>query len=171
VNGDQEALLGRRRACARFAREAGIESSAPIECVPRNAIRSPDAGGSRHHCWERCGLLAPHRRANRRFYDIDQLYRIALIKLWQATGTMTLDEITTLLHAHTGEGDWRETLHDRIEAVNRQLDQLRTARSYLAHLLGCAAEHGLERCGAFRGSVALPPELGVTSRDVLVEVP
>jgi DNA-binding transcriptional MerR regulator len=29
------------------------------------------------------GLIESQRRANRRYDDVDQLYRMALIKLWQ----------------------------------------------------------------------------------------
>ncbi|MFI9456583.1 MerR family transcriptional regulator [Amycolatopsis sp. NPDC052450] len=107
------------------------------------------------HYWERRGLIKPHRRSGWRYYDTDQLYRIALIRLWRDTGQLSLDEIATVLAGRTATYDWRDTVSARIEALESQLEKLATARTYLRHLLRCP-ENTLERCPEFRSTVELP---------------
>ncbi|GAB2686885.1 MerR family transcriptional regulator [Nocardia thraciensis] len=109
------------------------------------------------HYWERRGLITPHRRAGWRYYDRDQLYRIALIRLWRDTGQLSLDEIATILGGRTATHDWRDTVATRIDAVNDQIDRLTTARTYLTHLLECPQDNAPERCPEFRSTVKLPP--------------
>ncbi|WP_091618221.1 MerR family transcriptional regulator [Amycolatopsis saalfeldensis] len=59
------------------------------------------------HYWERCGLLTPHRRSGRRCYDRDQLYRIALLKVWRETGNLSLDDIAAALGVRHTDRGWR----------------------------------------------------------------
>ena len=96
------------------------------------------------HYWERRGLVTPDRRYGRRYYDTDQLHRIALIQLWRDTGQLSLDEIATVLAGRTATHDWRDTVTARMNAIDAQVVQLTTARTYLSHLLGCPREHALE---------------------------
>ncbi|WP_459961517.1 MerR family transcriptional regulator [Nocardia sp. IFM 10818] len=108
------------------------------------------------HYWERRGLITPHRRSGWRYYDRDQLYRIALIRLWRDTGQLSLDEIATVLAGRTATHDWRDTVAARIEAVDSQLRKLKTTRAYLTHLLECQRDNALEQCPEFRSTVELP---------------
>lgn len=108
------------------------------------------------HYWERRGLITPHRRSAWRYYDRDQLYRIALIRLLRDTGQLSLDEIATVLAGRTGTHDWRDAVAARIEAVEAQLRTLTTARTYLNHLLECRQKNALEQCPEFRSTVELP---------------
>lgn len=106
------------------------------------------------HYWERRGLLHPHRVAGRRFYDVNALYRIALIKAWRSTGLMSLEQISTLLGARGS--DWRGTVTEHLEEVDEQMARLTAARRYLEHLLTCRTRNGLENCRAYRETVTLP---------------
>ncbi|MFF0745548.1 MerR family transcriptional regulator [Streptomyces sp. NPDC004111] len=111
------------------------------------------------HYWERRGLLTPHRRSGRRYYDADQLYRIALIRLWRVTGQLSLDEIAGALSGvatRTPADDWRETVTARIAVIEDRLAQLDTARRYLRGLLDCPRDGALDRCEGFRAQVTLP---------------
>ncbi|MGX1774231.1 helix-turn-helix domain-containing protein [Nocardia brasiliensis] len=112
------------------------------------------------HYWERRGLLTPHRRGGRRYYDDDQLYRIALIKQWRTTGLMSLDEIGELLTARATDPDWRTTVDAHIAAINRNMAELETARDYLDYLRTCRYDGELENCPAYRATVALPDRPG-----------
>ncbi|MEV0081746.1 MerR family transcriptional regulator [Saccharopolyspora sp. NPDC050642] len=105
------------------------------------------------HYWERRGLISPQRRGGQRCYDADQLYRIALIKLWRTTGLMSIDEIAAMLDAESG---WQDTVPARIAEIERQQAALEAARDYLNHLLGCRHESGPDRCPRFRAAVDLP---------------
>lgn len=108
------------------------------------------------HYWERRGLITPRRRFGHRHYDADQIYRIALIRLWRATARMPIGEIAEILSGRADPPDWRATVAARISAVEAQMAQLDTARSYLRGLLACPSDDALEHCEGFRGRVALP---------------
>ncbi|WP_069166377.1 helix-turn-helix domain-containing protein [Nocardia altamirensis] len=112
------------------------------------------------HYWERRGLLTPHRRGGRRCYDEDQLYRIALIKQWQSTGLMSLDEIGSLLTARGTDPDWRDTVTDHLASIDRKMAELDIARAYLDYLLTCPRDGELEHCPAYRATVTLPKQAG-----------
>ncbi|WP_028923923.1 MerR family transcriptional regulator [Pseudonocardia acaciae] len=106
------------------------------------------------HYWERRGLLGePHRRSGRRCYDTDQLYRIALIKLWRTTGLLAIDDIALILTGESQARDWRDTITSKLADIENHMAQLDTARSYLSHLLDCPLENTLEQCPNFRATV------------------
>lgn len=105
------------------------------------------------HYWERRGLLTPARRGGQRYYDRDQLYRIALIRLWRSTGHLSIDEIATILGDSTTLPDWRDIVTARITAIETTLTDLATARNYLRLLLACPHNHTLDHCEGFRAQV------------------
>ncbi|WP_058043859.1 MerR family transcriptional regulator [Streptomyces roseifaciens] len=119
------------------------------------------------HYWERRGLVEPHRRSGRRYFDAEQVYRVALIKLWRETGLMSIEEIAGLLHrdaagtsggaGSTGGADWQETVLGRIAALDAHIARLNAARAYLGHLLTCAHGDDLEKCPDFRATVPVSP--------------
>ncbi|MFG3252704.1 MerR family transcriptional regulator [Streptomyces sp. NPDC048172] len=106
------------------------------------------------HYWERRGLIAPRRRAGgQRWYDTDQLYRIALIKHWRETGLMSVEDIAGLLA--TGPG-WQGSVTERIAEIERRRAALDTAHAYLTHLLACPHETSPENCPGFREWAEVP---------------
>ncbi|MFE0042463.1 helix-turn-helix domain-containing protein [Streptomyces albireticuli] len=113
------------------------------------------------HYWERRGLVDPHRRSGRRYFDAEQIYRVALIKLWRETGLMSIEEIAGLLNRDasgtSGGADWQETVHGRITALDAHIARLNAARAYLGHLLTCAHGDDLEKCPDFRATVPGSP--------------
>ena len=108
------------------------------------------------HYWERCGLVTPHRRSGRRCYDRDQLYRIALLRVWRETGRLSLDDIAAALGVRATDRSWRDTVSARIEAIDAEAARLETARAYLTHLLGCRYEGVPDECPRFREEVRMP---------------
>ncbi|KOU36432.1 MerR family transcriptional regulator [Streptomyces sp. WM6378] len=108
------------------------------------------------HYWERRGLITSHRRFGHRYYNTDQIYRIALIRLWRTTGQMSLNEIAAVLAEPADTPVWRDTVTARIAAIEGQLTQLDSARSYLRDLLSCPHDAALEHCEGFRAQIALP---------------
>ncbi|MCM6773748.1 MerR family transcriptional regulator [Nocardia sp. CDC159] len=104
------------------------------------------------HYWERRGLITSSRRSGRRCYDRDQIYRIALIRLWRGTGQLPVEEIAAVLDAP----DWRDIVTARIAAIDTERARLDTARAYLRRLLDCPHDAGLEHCDGFRAMVDFP---------------
>lgn len=115
-----------------------------------------DVSVSTLHYWESCGLIEPRRRSGWRFYDRDQLYRIALIRTWRETGLLSLDDIAALLGVHGQSGDWRSTVTARIESIQAQVTRLLDAQAYLHHLMTCRHDGPLDECPGFRAGVELP---------------
>lgn len=107
------------------------------------------------HHWERQNLLVPHRRAGRRVYNRDQVYRIALIKLWRTTGRLGLTDIGAVLDRET-EGEWRAIISARMRALEAEMETLAAAHEYLRTLLECRQHGDPARCPGFRASVSLP---------------
>ncbi|MFC4083773.1 MerR family transcriptional regulator [Amycolatopsis samaneae] len=128
-----------------------------MEPVPISTVtRHFDLPASTLHYWERRGLLSSHRRSGWRYYDRDQLYRVAQIRLWRDLGLLSLDDIA-VVQAGPAEGrDWRETVAARIDVLEEQMDRLIAARTYLRHLLLCRQEGPLHECPYFRAGVVLP---------------
>lgn len=112
-----------------------------------------DLAVSTLHYWERRGLIAPHRRGGQRWYDTDQLYRIALIKEWRRSGQFGLDQIALML---SGGPAWLDEVAARIREVERQQAELTRARAYLDRLLGCHSPEDPERCPGFRAETDIP---------------
>ncbi|MFD9894061.1 MerR family transcriptional regulator [Amycolatopsis sp. NPDC059027] len=108
------------------------------------------------HYWERRGLITSHRRSGWRYYDRDQLYRVAQIRLWRDVGRLSLDDIAAVQASAAADRDWRETVAARIEVLEDQMDRLISARTYLRHLLLCGQEDASHECPHFRASVVLP---------------
>lgn len=102
--------------------------------------------------WEERGLLEPAvRQGGRRWYGPNEMHRIGLIRMWQDTGLMSLDEIAALFAGADGERGWREIVLDRISAIDVQIERLSTGRSHLEHLLNCPQDNPAAECPHLRG--------------------
>ncbi|WP_086825110.1 MerR family transcriptional regulator [Allokutzneria sp. NRRL B-24872] len=105
--------------------------------------------------WEHEGLLSSHRRANQRCYDVEQLYRIAVVKRWRDTALFGIDQIRELLTAGRDATTWHRVITGAIEAVDGRIRRLEDARDYLRHLRDCSHQ-GDSDCPGFRATVSLP---------------
>ncbi|WP_369386666.1 MerR family transcriptional regulator [Streptomyces sp. CG1] len=84
--------------------------------------------------WEERGLLRPAtRQSGRRLYGATELRRIALIRIWQESGMLSLDEIATVLTGRAETGHWRDTVHGRLAAIDEQTDRLARAGNGPGH--------------------------------------
>lgn len=110
--------------------------------------------------WERQGLVTAHRRAGRRCYDDEQLYRIALIRTWRQRDAMSIADIRAMLSPAASRLARADTIDGRIEGLTGQIDQLETARGYLRHLRNCSHPGRPETCPGFRAMITLPGRPG-----------
>ncbi|MGI5200284.1 MerR family transcriptional regulator [Spirillospora sp. CA-108201] len=117
--------------------------------------------------WDECGLLpVAERRSGRRYYSAEDLHRIALIRTWQQTGLMSLEEIGAVLAGGADGQDWRTIVGARVRAIDAQVERLATARAHLEHLLECPNHDPAGGCPYLRqatrrwteeGMPAVPP--------------
>jgi MerR family transcriptional regulator, copper efflux regulator len=86
--------------------------------------------------YEERGLLQPaSRQAGRRWYGPDEIRQLAIIRFWQRSGLMSLDEIGEILGGPDASAAWQHIIRGRIEAINAQIDAMQAARDYLEHIL------------------------------------
>jgi MerR family transcriptional regulator, copper efflux regulator len=86
--------------------------------------------------YEERGLVQPvTRRAGRRWYGDDEIRQLAIIRFWQKSAQMSLDEIGEILSGPESSAAWPRIIRERIEAITAQIDSMRAARDYLEHIV------------------------------------
>jgi DNA-binding transcriptional MerR regulator len=101
--------------------------------------------------WESMGLVAPRRSGDRRRYDADDLYRIAMV-ITAKRGGMSLDDIRELYLAPDG-GTRKEILRRHQSALRRRIAEMRAALDLIDHGVDCGAEDIVD-CPHFRRNVS-----------------
>jgi MerR family transcriptional regulator, copper efflux regulator len=83
--------------------------------------------------YEQCGLIEPAaRRSGRRWYGAEEVRRLAIIRYWQESALMSLEDIGDLLAARGNR--WREVIADQLEALGTKIERMEVAREFLAHV-------------------------------------
>jgi MerR family transcriptional regulator, copper efflux regulator len=104
--------------------------------------------------YERRGLLQPAARdAGRRWYGRAELRRLAIIRFWQQSGLMSLNDIAAVLAGPEHNRGWKRVVSDRREALDAQIEQMTAVRDYLQHLLTCPREHSPDGCPYFEEAI------------------
>jgi len=86
--------------------------------------------------YEERGLLQPvSRRAGRRWYGQDEIRLLAIIRFWQRSGLMSLEEIGEIIGGPDASAAWQHTIRGRIDAITAQIESMQAARDYLEHIL------------------------------------
>jgi DNA-binding transcriptional MerR regulator len=107
--------------------------------------------------YEERGLLTPaSRRGGRRWYGRAELRRLAIITFWRQSGRLSLDEIAAVLAGPAQGRHWKDIVHERIEALDTQIDQMASARGHLEHMLTCPREHSPDGCPYFEEAISQP---------------
>lgn len=94
-------------------------------------------------------IEAPARLSGKRQYDSTVLLRLMLIRYCRTAG-LSLDDISRVVaDDSTNYAVRRELAHQRVEAIDQQLEQLRVARSMMIAASTCICEDiELCSCGA-----------------------
>lgn len=86
--------------------------------------------------YEERGLLHPvSRHSGRRWYSSEEVRRVAVIRYWQDSGLMSLDDIDELVAGPAASRRWRQVLEDRIESLGAQIEKMQGAKAFLEHVL------------------------------------
>ena len=86
--------------------------------------------------YEERGLITPtSRHSGRRWYGPAEVRRLAIIRYWQQSGLMSLQEISDILAGPEHSQQWDQILADRIAALQAQIDRMAAAREFLEHIL------------------------------------
>ncbi|KUI01144.1 MerR family transcriptional regulator [Mycolicibacterium acapulense] len=97
------------------------------------------------------GLVRPQKRlAGRRMYGVDELRRLALLKIFQKLG-LPLDTAAAVLDAPSPQ--WRELVRRQIGQLDDVIAQARGAQQFLTHALHCPADHPARECPTMTGAL------------------
>lgn len=115
-----------------MAGTAGTEEQlVPIDVVARRL----GVPASTIRYYEQRGLLDPvSRRSGKRWYGEGELRRLAIIRYWQESGLMSLDDIGEILAGPDGSGRWRELVDRQVRTLQEQIERMEAAREFLQHV-------------------------------------
>jgi MerR family transcriptional regulator, copper efflux regulator len=86
--------------------------------------------------YEERGLVAPvARHAGRRWYGPVEIRRLAIIRYWQSSGLMSLEEIGDILAGPEATRGWTQVVEERVETLRAQIARMEAARAFLEHTL------------------------------------
>jgi MerR family transcriptional regulator, copper efflux regulator len=108
------------------SRGAGL---VPIDAVARQF----GVPASTIRYYEERGLVLPVSRWGG---GQDEIRRLAIIRFWQKSGRLSLDEIGEILGGPDASAAWQHIIRERIEAITAQINSMQAARDYLEHILG-----------------------------------
>ncbi|PZN99375.1 MAG: MerR family transcriptional regulator [Hyphomicrobiales bacterium] len=110
--------------------------------------------------YEEIGLISSlFRRGLRRQFSSDVLLQLKLIAMGQTAG-FSLDEIAGMFGKDRAPDLPRAMLHDKADALDRQIRELAALRDTLRHVADCPAPTHME-CPTFRRLVELAGQHGV----------
>lgn len=90
------------------------------------------------------GLVSPvARRAGRRVYGLEELRRLAFIKIAQRLG-LPLHTAAAVLNAPGPQ--WRQTVRAQIAELDEVIAQAQGAQRFLSHALDCPTNHPAREC-------------------------
>jgi DNA-binding transcriptional MerR regulator len=97
------------------------------------------------------GLVRPQtRQAGRRMYGVDELRRLALIKIFHRLG-VSLDTAAAVLDAPGPQ--WRDTVREQIAQLDEVIAQAQGAQVFLTHALHCPTDHPARECPTMTGAL------------------
>lgn len=84
--------------------------------------------------YEQRGLVQPaSRHGGRRWYGPAEIRRLAVVRYWQQSALMSLDDIGGIL-AGQGGTEWTQVVEAQIEVLRRRTERLVAARELLEHV-------------------------------------
>jgi MerR family transcriptional regulator, copper efflux regulator len=85
--------------------------------------------------YEQRGLLEPvSRHSGRRWYGPGELRRLAIIRYWQESGLMPLDDIGEILAGSDGTRQWVELIEQQVRTLRSRIERMQAAREFLEHV-------------------------------------
>lgn len=108
------------------------EPLVPIDAVARRlGIRA-----STIRYYEQRGLLDPiSRRSGKRWYGQAEVRRLAIIRYWQESGLMSLDDIAEILAGPDGTEQWRQLIDQQLLTLKARIERTEAAKEFLEHVV------------------------------------
>ncbi len=134
-----------RATSERVVVQAAWKSNVLVELIPiGEAAHRLGLRASTLRYYDERGLVTPRsRRGGTRMYGPDELRRLAFLSIAHRLG-IPLDTAAAVLDAPGP--DWRSAVRDQLHQLDRLLDQVRGAQTFLEHALDCPTEHPARDC-------------------------
>lgn len=85
--------------------------------------------------YEERGLLDPvSRHSGRRWYGTHELRRLAIIRYWQESGLMSLDDIGEILAGPEHAERWGQVVDEQLRSLSSKIERMEAARDFLEHV-------------------------------------
>ena len=114
----------------------GELASDAIELVPIDEVaRRFGLRASTIRYYEERGLLHPvSRQSGRRWYGPAEIRRLAVIRYWQRSALMSLDDIAQMLAGANGEDRWRQMIDEQVRMLATRIEEMEAAKEFLEHV-------------------------------------
>ncbi len=97
------------------------------------------------------GLVRPQgRRGSTRMYGIDELRRLAFIKIFHQLG-VPLETAAAVLDAPSPQ--WRDIVREQIAQLDQVIAQAQGAQQFLTHAMHCPTDHPARECPTMTGAL------------------
>ena len=129
------------------------------ELVPIDEVaRRLGLAASAIRYYEQRGLLQPaSRREGRRWYGPAEIRRLAVVRYWQRSALMSLDDIGSILAGH--ETGWSQVIEAQIEMLRRRSERLLAARELLEHVRQHHHDAAPDGCPHYEARIWGTPEV------------
>lgn len=85
--------------------------------------------------YEERGLLDPvSRHSGRRWYGPPELRRLAIIRYWQESALLSLEDIGEMLAGPADSGRWRQMIDDQLRTLRDRIERMDAAKRFLEHV-------------------------------------
>lgn len=112
------------------AKNDGLELVPIDEVARRFGLRA-----STIRYYEERGLLDPvSLHSGRRWYGPTELRRLAVIRYWQKSGLMRLDDIAEMLAGPDGSDRWRQKIDEQLCSLQERIGRMEAAKEFLEHV-------------------------------------
>jgi MerR family copper efflux transcriptional regulator len=107
-----------------------------MELVPIDEVaRRLGLRASAIRYYEERGLVEPaSRHSGRRWYGPVEIRRLAIIRFWQQSALMSLDEIGEILGGSATTRGWAQIVEGRLEELRARIQRMESARDFLEHV-------------------------------------
>ncbi len=146
--------------------QAGLKSNEAMDLIPiGQAADRLGLNPSALRYYDERGLVSPsQRRSGQRMYGLDELRRLAFIKIAQRLG-LPLNTAAAVLDAPGPQ--WRQIVQAQIAELDEVIAQAQGAQLFLTHALNCPTNHPARECSTM--IAALDRLVDGTTVDQLVD--
>jgi MerR family transcriptional regulator, copper efflux regulator len=108
--------------------------------------------------YEERGLVDPvSRHAGRRWYGPTEIRKLAIVRYWQSSGLMSLEQIADILAGPTATRGWTQIVEERVKTLRGQIQRMEAACAFLEHTLTFHRDSSPDGCPHYEALIWQQP--------------